>query len=164
MEVFKEYFITLFWVCILCSLCDIISGFTSEGLARALKLVCSLTLLLAVFPTAFSGCSSNFSDLSSKLISYSGEISGNEADSLLIEKSKEELENNVSLAIYEKFGIKPDSVSIEFSVKEKDGVTEVSVVGINIKMPQDADKATMSAVKLFADELFGIADHSILTE
>lgn len=163
---FKEYFISLFLVCILCALCDIISGFASEGLTRALKLVCSLTLLLTVFPTAFSGCNkSNFNNIKAKLSEFDTSISSEiTADSMIIENSEKELENNLSLAIYEKFGIKPDSVSIEFTVEEKDGAIDISVAKINVKMPKNTDKATVSAVTIFANELFGIGTQSILTE
>ncbi len=166
MEMFKEYFITLFFVCVLCAVCDIVSGFTSEGLTRALKLVCSLTLLVTIFPSAISGCSnSSFSDLTAKLTNLDTNTSSYATtDSVIIEKSKKELENNVSLAIYEKFGIKPDNVSIEFTVDKKDGATDISVTSINVKMPNNTDKATVSAVTIFTNDLFGIGSQSILTE
>ena len=163
---FKEYFVSLFLVCILCALCDIISGFASEGLTRALKLVCSLTLLLTVFPSVFSGCNnSNFRNITAKLSDFDTSISSDiTTSSVIIEKSKKELENNLSLAIYEKFGINPDSVSIEFTVDEKDGAIDISVANINVKMPKNTDKATVSAVTIFANELFGNGTQSFLTE
>ena len=166
MEIFKEYFITLFLVCVLCALCDIVSGFTSEGLTRALKLVCSLTLLLAVFPSAFSGCGKDdLQALTTKLTDFNAaKFSDTNTDSVIIEKSKNELENNVSLAIYEKFGIKPDSVSIEFTVDKKENATDVSVASINVQMPKNTDKAIISAVNLFINELFGTDIQGLLTE
>ena len=53
---FKEYFVSLFVVCMLCAICDIISDFTSKNVSNALKLICSLAILITVFSAVFSGC------------------------------------------------------------------------------------------------------------
>lgn len=157
MESFRGYFFSLFTVCILCMLCEMISGFTSKGVSSALKLVYSTVLLLTVFSAVFSGC--DISVVTDSLsaateITLTSEISYN-SESVFLEKTKQELENNLSSAIYEKFGIKPDSVSIEFNTEANKKETEVSVHKISIVLPSYADNITISATDIFTQSLFG---------
>lgn len=152
----KEYFTALFIVCVICTVCDLLSDFASPGLSRALRLVCSLALLFTVFSCVLSGCKDiSYSRISVNDFAKSEHESRELSERNFIESTRTELESNLSSAIYEKFGIKPDTVRIEFSTDKKDGVTEVSVSSAMIVFPNTTDEFTVSAADAFADTLFG---------
>lgn len=154
---FREYFISLFTVCILCVLCDLLADFTSKGVSSALKLVCSIVLLLTVFSAILNGC--NISSLKNSFSAIadtaSYDVAVSSSDELFLEKTRHELEKNLSITLYEKFGIKPDYVSIEFNTEENAEETAVSVSMVETVLPGSTDDITVSAADIFIGSLFG---------
>lgn len=152
----KEYFTALFAVCVICTICDLLSDFASPGLSRALRLVCSLALMFTVFSCVLSGCKNiSCSDMAVKNFTVSEHEIRELSEHNFIENTRTELESTLLSAIYEKFGIKPDTVRIEFSTDKKDGITNVSVSSAMVIFPQDTDEFTVTAADAFADTLFG---------
>jgi len=157
MDSFREYFITLFSVCCVCTLCDLLSDFASKGVSSALKLLCSLGILMSVFSIFLNGCDikKELSKLESIYSQAQKYESLQESENVFVENTGIQLEYNISCTIYEKFGIKPVSVSIEFNKENKDGVTEISLQKIDITLPEDTDEISVYSVKSFVGELFG---------
>ena len=156
MDSVKGYFMSLFFVCILCVICNVLSEFSSKGVSSALELTCNIVLLVTVFSTLLGSCDKN--SLEKSLSSITDTSFLNEAvcesEKTFIENTRYELERNVSLAISEKFGISPESVSIELITETNNNETVISVKSIRVTLPNSVNELTLDTVDIFADSLF----------
>ena len=155
MEGLKEYFISLFIVCFFCALSDMITDFASQGVAAAVKLISGLTVLLTVFSVFLGGCDivNSVNNLKESVSAVQQSEILTEQYSVFTDNTKKELEINISSAIYEKFGIKPHNVCIQFSTEKREGFTDISVECLEIILPENTDEISAKAVKDFADRL-----------
>lgn len=148
-DFFGSFFAELLFVCAASVLCDAVCETSvSKGIAASLKIVCSLCICAVVFsfsPASVKNVNFGFAE-------YDFRNSGYVSDEIIIERTREELEKNMSETIYQKFGIKPVSVSISFSKEEKDGICEVNVNSAKAVLPPDTDGAAASAIRIFVEE------------
>ena len=156
------YISRLFFICAAAALCDIICSHTSgKSTAKAVNLVCSLCVCLTVFAFFFdvSAFVEDFSRLTDEALQLSSEDASETNELTLIENTRKELENNIFDAILKKYGIKCQSVSIDFNIERKDGITDVTVSGISITLPSKEEDSLISAVKSDLEEMFGCKVH-----
>ena len=156
------YISRLFFVCAAAALCDIICNHTSgKSIAKAVNLVCSLCVCLTVFAFFFdaSAVADGFSSITDEALRLSSEDASEANELTLIENTRKELENNISDAILKKYGIKCQSVSIDFNIERKDGITDVTVSEISVTVPSKDTDSFISAVKSYLEEMFGCKVH-----
>ena len=111
----ESIFARLFIICASAIICEIICENTS--CSETVKTVCSLCICVAIF-TCFIPEKNVFENFYSSF-TYSEEktedVSKGQISSEIIEKTKIQLEKNISGYISENFGINPDTVCIQFS-------------------------------------------------
>ena len=128
------------------------SNKNSKSLENALKLVFSLCLTLSVI---LPGTQILKSESISELLKPDKSYTFDEQELNVISLTKKRLEADITEKIKEKFGIKPDSVSIEFVIEETSEDINVSVESINISLSKkDSDKSY--EINKYASGLLGL--------
>ena len=115
--VFKSYITDIFVISICAGICEFLLDSTamrSKTLENGLKLAVSMCLCVCVLLPALKYADQLFTlKKSLPTFSYNGDDSAENAEDLE-SLLKEQLKNDICNKIYEKFGIQPDSVCIDF--------------------------------------------------
>ena len=158
MNSLKQFFLTLFVICILSAICHILSELSPGKSSSALKLICGLSLLATFASAIFSGSkniNTDFAVTSTDNTHYTDNYTSEYYESLLIDKTEEQLEKEISSVIFEKYGIKADDVSIDFSTEKKDGKTEVSIRNASISFYENQEQSSIAESLIYLEEMFG---------
>ena len=158
MDSLKQFFITIFVICILSAICNILTELSPGTSSSALKLICGLSLLVTVASAVFSGCKSIETDFTAERIGimpYTDNYTEAYSESIIIDKTEKQLEKDISSAIFEKYGIKAEDVSIDFSTEKKDGKTEVSIKNASIRFQENQNQSSIAESLAYLEEMFG---------
>lgn len=156
-----DFFRQLFLICAASFLCEILTENThtssSKGIQAALKTVCALCVCVTFF-SIFGDSGSLEANLSSafeRVPNTADTAPSNDADSLsaVIERTETVLEERISDAVFEKYGIKPESVCIDLTVNRKDEGIIVSAAGISLSFGEECSPETKDSAKDFAEHL-----------
>ena len=153
------YFIRLFFICAASIFCEIISENTKAGkssVGTALKLVCSLCICITVF--SFFRTDDLLSGLQGMLdaVEKAGSAAAFAPDeTLLLEKTRMQLEKQIDTDIFENCGIKPTDVSIQFTIRQTVSGTDVGVASLSILLPDGTPPSLQSAVSTHTQNLLG---------
>ncbi len=133
---FKSYITDIFVISICAGICEFLldgAAKHSKTLENGLKLAVSLSLCICVLMPALKYADSFFSaDGSIPPFSQSAAKSAENTENLET-LLKKQLENDVCRKIYEKFGILPDSVCINFVRRQDNGASFETVAGITLR-------------------------------
>ena len=151
MNSLKQYFITLFIISFAGILCDFVSGLSGQGAQKALKLVCGLVFLWCIISALFSGMNDAYSFDVPRHMTYEYE----NAESIIVDRTEKQLEDDLSLAIYEKYGIKPQSINIHLNTKNKDSNTSIGIENAHITFDASANSSSIAEALAFAEQLLG---------
>lgn len=163
MKDFKDFFASIFIICLICALSRAVTSFSSGKASTALKVICNLIILLALLTSLMKGC--DISDGIAKIKDIDiltdhqkqySQVTFSEENGLM-DSISTELENTLSHTINEKFGINPIAVNIEFNIKKQDTTeNEIAVKKAVIVLPNNTDPIICSAIKSFSDSLFAV--------
>ena len=124
----------------------------SKTLESGLKLVFSLCLLLSVIiPTAELLKNTDFFEYQS----YNFQTSLTTGEQNLISSAKKQMENEIQEKIYERFGINPSSVCIDFVTEESENSINVDISRVTVSLPHQYTDYH-DKINDFAKELLGI--------
>lgn len=155
----------LFLICAASFLCEILAEnahtSSSKGLHAALKTVCALCVCVTFF--SLFGDSGTFeADISSAFDSVPNVVDTTPADgapdnadglSAVIERTQTVLEERISDAIFEKYGIKPESVCIDLTVSKQNEEILVSAAGVSLSFGEQCVPEIRDSAKDYAEHL-----------
>lgn len=156
-----DFFRQLFLICAASFLCEILAENThtssSKGIQAALKTVCALCVCVTFF-SIFGDSGSLEANLSSALErvpNTADTAPSNDADSLsaVIERTETVLEERICDAVFEKYGIKPESVCIDLTVSKQNEEILVSAAGISLLFGKQCTPEICDSAKDFAESL-----------
>lgn len=159
LEYIGEYVTKLFYICTGAVICDLICGSSSfsKGNKEVVKTVCSLCVCLTVF--SFFLPADDLLDKAQKMLEQAESVyvdtDAIKSQNTVIENTRINLEKELSSAIFRDYGIKPISVSIDFSVKKQESITDVTVVSGEIVMPCETQQNVLSSVKIYSENILG---------
>lgn len=151
----------LFLICAASFLCEILAEnahtSSSKGLHAALKTVCALCVCVTFF-SLFGDSGSLEANLSSafeRVPNTADTAPSNDADSLsaVIERTETVLEERISDAIFEKYGIKPESVCIDLTVSKQNEEILVSAAGVSLSFGEQCAPEIHDSAKDYAEHL-----------
>lgn len=158
----KEYILTVTCAGVFCGTIGILFDKKGNaGISEHIRTLCSLCLICVICAPLFSfRKSENFSiDFSKELTDADLDAVLQEYDTYVIEQARDSLCDRVTQRIFEKIGIMPLAVDIQFNVEKSRDKTEVSIRAATITVTETAP--TLSA---YVSELLGITPEIIVTQ
>jgi hypothetical protein len=158
-EYIGEYITKLFYICTGAVICDLLCGSSnfSNGNKAVVKMVCSLCVCVTVFsfflPTG--DILGKIEEVLEDAQNVYVDTDAIKSENTVIENTRINLEKELSLAIFQNYGIKPIRVSIDFSVKKHGSVTDVTVVSGEIIMPSETAQTVLSSIKVYSESVLG---------
>lgn len=158
-ENLSSYLAEIFAVSLAGTLCEFIlknSSANSKTLENGLKLVISLCLIVSIFVPASRFVLRELPDLyeeqsfSDMFLSTNAKNDGEG----LLQLTVKETQNNLCEKIYEKFGILPDSVNIDFIIENNGQNSELIITGADISVKKECSYAFQD-IKEYAEALLG---------
>ncbi len=158
---FHSFFCRLFFVCAAALLCEVLSENTQsssgKGLSAAIKTVCALCVCVSVFSFFGNITGKGNFDISTFFalpeVSEEQVTSGTENFSLLLEKTKAELETQIKNAVSDKYGINPDAVRIDLTVNKKNSGTEVTLSSVSLSFGEETPEELRNTAQSYVNGL-----------
>lgn len=158
----KEYILTVTSAGIFCGVIGLFfDGKNDGGLSKYIRMLCSLTLICVIAAPLFSiGKDHELSiDFPTELTDIDLDAIRDEYDVYVIEQARLSLCDTVSQRIFEKTGIMPTMVDIQFNVEQNRDKTEVSIDAARITVTE-----TTPTLSAYVTELLGIAPEIIVIQ
>lgn len=159
-ESLHGYFVRLFLICLAAALAEMICEHTKSAggsVGNAVRLICSLCVCVTVFSAFLSG--TGITEKAEDLWNYAEQSTFSQEETsgtaMLMEQTRQNLENELAAKIFEHYGIKTTAVRIEFSMNRTENGTEVSVAALEIRFPAGTPTADTLAVKSYAESVLG---------
>ena len=163
MPSFGVIFRQLFLICAAGFLCEILAEnahtSSSKGLQAALKTVCALCVCVTFFSlfgdsgTFEADISFAFDSVPSAAAPADGAPDNADGLSAVIERTQTVLEERISDAIFEKYGIKPEGVCIDLTVSKQNEEILVSAAGVSLSFGEQCAPEIRDSVKDYAEHL-----------
>ncbi len=151
---FSAYFCRLFLICAAVLICELLCEHTGKGIKAALKVVCGLCVCLTVFSffeNSFLPATDFHADA---LLPESSEtLSANANLEPLLKRTAKQIEAEIGTAVFEKYGIKPVSLCIDWTVTEKDAETEIGIAAFSVEFASGVSIENQNAVKDYINTL-----------
>ncbi len=158
-EYIGEYISRLFYICTGAVICDLICGSSnfSRGNTAAVKMICSLCVCVTVF--SFFLPTGDIIGKVEKMLEDAQDIYVDtdtvKFEDTVIENTRINLEKEMYSAVFQNYGIKPVRVSIDFSVKKHDGITDVTIVSGEIIMPSETTQTMLTSIRVYSESMLG---------
>lgn len=158
----KEYILTVTCAGVFCGAIGLLfDGKNDAGLSKYIRMLCSLCLICVICAPLFS-----FRKKTHSSIDFPKELTDSDLDAVLqeydayvIEQARVDLCDSVAQRIFEKIGIMPLDVDIQFNVEKSRDQTEVSIREAVITVTE-----TTPTLSAYVSELLGIAPEIIVTQ
>lgn len=153
MPEFKAYFCRLFLICAAVLICELLCEHTGKGIKAALKVVCGLCVCLTVF-SFFGNSFFPTTDFHADALLPEKNVLPAQANfEPLLERTAKQIEAEIGTAVFEKYGIKPVSLCIDWTVTEKDAETEIGIAAFSVEFASGVSEESQNAVKDYINTL-----------
>lgn len=150
---FKAYFCRLFLICAAVLICELLCEHTGKGIRAALKVVCGLCVCLTVF-SFFGNSFLPTTDFHADALLPKKNVLPAQANfEPLLERMAKQIEAKIDTAVFEKYGIKPISLCIDWTVTEKDAETEIGIAAFSVEFASGVSIENQNAVKDYINTL-----------